>query len=69
MKAEEIFGIIVRAIGIWEIAAGLEDIAAISAGLGVILAIAVKGAVGGLLLFNADAIVRAAYRTVSHDLE
>lgn len=63
MKPEEIFGLIVRALGIWEIVSGAESIAAISGGLGVIFAIVVKGAIGGLLLFNADAVVRTAYRT------
>jgi hypothetical protein len=67
MKSEEIFGIIVRALGIWEVVSGAEGIAAISAGLGVIFAIFVKGAIGGILLFNADAIVRAAYRTIVRD--
>jgi hypothetical protein len=67
MKSEEIFGIIVRALGIWEVASGAEGIAAISGGLGSIIAIIVKGAIGGILLFNADAIVRAAYRTIAND--
>lgn len=65
MKAEEIFGIIVRAVGIWELAAAAEMIGALSGGFGVILAIAAKGAVGGILVFNAEAIVRAAYRPMS----
>ena len=69
MKSEEIFGIIVRAVGLWELAMALEDIAAISGGFSVILGIVVKGAIAGILLFNAEVIVRAAYRTVSHELE
>jgi hypothetical protein len=67
MKAEDIFGILVRALGIWELASGAADIALISGGLGVVFGIAVKGAIGGLLLFNADAVVRAAYRTIPTD--
>jgi hypothetical protein len=69
MKAEEIFGILVRALGIWELVSGAEDVALIGGGLGVIFMIAVKGAIGGLLLFNADAIVRAAYRTISTNFD
>ena len=69
MKSEEIFGIIVRAVGLWELAMALEGIAAISGGFSVILGIVVQGAIGGILFFNAEVIVQAAYRTVSHEPE
>jgi hypothetical protein len=65
MKAEDILGIIVRTIGFWELATGLEAIGAISGGLGMIYMIAVKLAIGGIFIFNADGLVRAAYRAVS----
>ena len=69
MKSEEIFGIIVRAVGLWELAMALEGIAAISGGFSAILGIVVNGAIGGILFFNAEVIVQAAYRPVSHEPE
>jgi hypothetical protein len=69
MKPEEILGIVVRTIGFWEVAGGLEAIGAIGGGLGVVLIIALKLAIGGIFIFSADGLVRAAYKTVSRTFQ
>jgi hypothetical protein len=67
MKAEEIFGIIVRAIGIWELATSVAGVALIFSGVGGFVTVLAQGAVGGMLLLNADPIVQAAYRGLSRE--
>ena len=70
MNAQDVFGVVVRVIGLWMMAQAVMLISGIFAAPIVLLAIIVESGVGCFLFFGADQIVAAAYdRRQSNDIQ
>jgi hypothetical protein len=61
MKPHDIFGIIVRALGLWLVSQSVITLAAIFTAPILILTVIVEAVVGAVFLLGADNLVRAAY--------
>ena len=62
MKPSDLFGIVVRSIGVWFIAVGLSSIGSADNGIVFAINVAAHIVVGGALLFGATTIARITYR-------
>jgi hypothetical protein len=61
MKAPDVFGIVVRTIGLWEIVQGLNVLPALFTSPMAAVAAALPAVIGAILFFGANGFVRSAY--------
>lgn len=63
MNPSELFGVAVRAMGLWFIASAAASAVAVLAAPAAILPLAINAIVGAVLFFGADGFERTAYRS------
>lgn len=63
MNPRELFGVAVRAIGLWFIASAVASMSAALASPAAVIPLAINAIVGAILFFGADGFGKIAYRT------